>query len=687
MTVRREVAAKTARATSEVSGAFRADIQGLRAVAVGLVIADHIDLPPFHGGYVGVDVFFVISGFLITSHLLSRLRATGRIGFADFYARRMRRILPAALLVAAVSLVAALFLMPPLASDGLIRMAIATALYVPNMQLALSGTDYLAERAPSPFQHYWSLGVEEQFYLLWPLLLLVLFVVLRRSPRAITAALALMVLSSLALCVLVTDQTQPWAFFSLPTRAWELGVGGLVACTVAHGWALRLAARVPAILPVLAWTGLVGIAVVSVVYSDTTPFPGIAAALPVVSAALVILGGSTGSSAGPVSLLRGHLLQWGGRISYSLYLWHWPILVISQAAVGLATPLPLWLKAGMMVVAVALAELTFRLVEEPIRNARPLVAGGPRRSLWVGGAASLALVLLAAGTSPLAAAQPRSTTTIVDPVAPSAPPRFTKIVPANLSPGLAEADESTSEVHRNGCHISDAATVTVNNCLFGDTTSSTEVALFGDSHAAHWFGGLDAWADRSSVAVRSYTKVGCPSVPVLVLDASTPYTECTEWRDDVIDRLVDDPPDVVLLSNTNRLAFVDDEQRIDTWTASVADLAIRLPASTHVVMLANTPELPEDAPRCLSAHLDDAAACGIPRANALDQAWIDAERDAAVRAGMRYADLNDYFCSAARCEEIVGGVLLYRDTSHLTEDWSIAMQDALGAAITPALSD
>lgn len=685
MTVRREVATQTTRTTAIAADRFRPDIQGLRAVAVGLVIADHIDLPPFHGGYVGVDVFFVISGFLITSHLLSRLRATGRIGFADFYARRMRRILPAALLVAGVTLVSALVLMPPLASDGLLRMAVATALYVPNMQLALSGTNYLAERAPSPFQHYWSLGVEEQFYIVWPLLLLVLFLVLKRSPRAVTATLAVVVLASFALCILVTDRSQPWAFFSLPTRAWELGAGGLVACVVANGWALRLAARTPGLLPVLAWTGLAGIVSAALMYSEDTLFPGAAAALPVVSAALVILGGVTASPTGPVRLLRTPAMQTGGRISYSLYLWHWPLLVIPQAAIGLSTPLPLWSKVALMIVAMILAELTYRFVEEPTRNARVLVAGGPRRSLWVGGAASLALVVLAVGALPLASARPLSTSTTVAPADPSDPPRFTPVVPANLTPGLASASESTSEVHRNGCHIPDAATVTVNDCLLGDISSSVEVALFGDSHAAHWFGGLDSWATRSGIAVRSYTKVGCPSVPVLVLDASTPYTSCTEWRDAVIERLAADPPDVILLSNTNHLPFVGDAPRSDTWTAAIADLAIRLPTSSRVVMLANTPEFPEDAPRCLSAHLGDASDCGIPRSEALDQAWIDSEHDAAITAGMRYADLNDFFCSASRCEEVVGNVLLYRDTSHLTEAWSTALQNELGAAIAPSL--
>ncbi|AZZ51151.1 SGNH hydrolase domain-containing protein [Rathayibacter festucae] len=686
MTIRREVTPKLSLAKMTATGSFRHDIQGLRAVAVALVIADHVDLPPFHGGYIGVDVFFVISGFLITSHLMSRLRSTGRIGFADFYARRMRRILPAALLVAGVSLVAALLFMPPLTAGGLTRMAIATALYVPNLELALSGTNYLAERAPSPFQHYWSLGVEEQFYIVWPLVLLALFVVLRRSPRAIAAGLAVLVLASFVLCVLLTERSQPWAFFSSATRAWELGTGGLVACLVSSGWLKQVRDRVPALLPALGWVGLSGTVLAAVMYSDSTLFPSSSAALPVMSTALVILGGSSLTGAGPVRLLRWAPFQAGGRISYSLYLWHWPLLVIPQAAVGLSTPLPLWLKGALMLLAIGLAELTYRFVEAPSRNAPMLVQGGPRRSLWVGGAASVALVLLAMAAVPLSAARPLSSTRINATEAPSDPPRFSPVVPANLSPGLSYADESTSEVHRNGCHIPDSATTTVNDCVLGDASGTVELALFGDSHAAHWFGGLSAWAEGESISLRSYTKVGCPSVPVLVLDASTPYTACTQWRDAVIQRLVADPPDVILLSNTDRLPFAAGEPRSDVWTRAIGDLALRLPASARVLMIADTPKFPEEAPRCLSAHLEDAADCGIPRSEALDQAWIDSERGAAHSAGMRYADLNDFFCTATRCEEIVGNTLLYRDTSHLTETWSVAMRNELAAAITPSLA-
>lgn len=211
---------------------FRPDIQGLRAIAVLLVVLFHSGVEVLSGGYVGVDVFFVISGFLITTHLLQSLEREGRIRFGRFYAKRARRILPAALLVAGLTVVAAWLWMSPLLLRKVVVGAIATALYVPNYFFAAEDTNYLAETTPSVFQHYWSLGIEEQFYLLWPALLAVGFWLCRRSERRVMVLVAGLTAVSFLACVVMMSVAQPWAFFSLPTRAWELGVGGLVAFLV-----------------------------------------------------------------------------------------------------------------------------------------------------------------------------------------------------------------------------------------------------------------------------------------------------------------------------------------------------------------------------------------------------------------------------------------------------------------------
>lgn len=253
---------------SDSGSRFRPDIQGLRAVAVSAVVLYHAGLPLLPGGYVGVDVFFVISGFLITSHLLSGLARRGRVSFAEFYARRARRILPASFVVLILSTIAALVWFPPVLMSQVWAGAVATALYVPNLLFAVQGTDYLADTAPSLFQHYWSLGVEEQFYLIWPALLALGWKAFR-SKTMLKAVLALLGVASFGLGVWLTFISQPWAFFSLPTRAWELGLGAAIAFQLQHRSRLMPAT----VAPIVGWLGILAIVAASVLLSANTLFP------------------------------------------------------------------------------------------------------------------------------------------------------------------------------------------------------------------------------------------------------------------------------------------------------------------------------------------------------------------------------------------------------------------------------
>ena len=284
----RDAAESTPRTSPAAKPGFRPDIQGLRAIAVLLVVLFHSGVETLSGGYVGVDVFFVISGFLITTHLLETLARDGRISFGAFYAKRARRILPAALLVATLTLVAAWIWMSPLLMRSVVGGAIATALYVPNVFFALEDTDYLAETTPSVFQHYWSLGIEEQFYLLWPALLAVGFWLCHRRERHVMVLVAAVTAASFLAGVAMMGISEPWAFFSLPTRAWELGVGGLVAFLLRSG-ARWLQWRRTGLL---AWAGLAGIVAIAVTLDEGTAFPGWIAALPVLATAAMIIGGA-----------------------------------------------------------------------------------------------------------------------------------------------------------------------------------------------------------------------------------------------------------------------------------------------------------------------------------------------------------------------------------------------------------
>lgn len=383
--------------TYQAEGGFRADIQGLRALAVVLVVLYHAGLPFFAGGYVGVDVFFVISGYLITSLLWREVERTGRARFAAFYGRRARRLLPVAMLVLAFTMAASAALLPPVQVRAAWQDGIATATYWANYRFAALHTSYLSSAAPpSPFQQYWSLGVEEQFYLLWPVLLVL---AARPWPRRRGAhawhpapslakaigALFVLAAASFGLSYWLTSTDEPWAFFSLPARAWELAAGGLVALAAPALRRLPAGALAPA-----GWAGVAAIVLAGVAFGPKTPFPGTAALVPVLGAVGVVASGLRRCPWGPVALLGRRPFQTGGDISYSWYLWHWPFMVLLPYATGhsltLAEGLELAVASG------AIAYLSYALVEQPARRSAWL-SKRPLRSLSAGASLSAAGVL------------------------------------------------------------------------------------------------------------------------------------------------------------------------------------------------------------------------------------------------------------------------------------------------------
>ncbi|MBM4409408.1 MAG: acyltransferase, partial [Chloroflexi bacterium] len=400
------IAARAARAEA-IRWAHRPDIEGLRAVAVGLVLLFHASIGPFSGGFVGVDVFFVLSGYLITGLLLRELAQTGTISLATFYARRARRLLPAALLVLLATMIGSALWLPPLLVAGVAGDVAAAAAYVSNLGFAAQATDYFAAtQPPSPVLHCWSLGVEEQFYVFWPAILLLVARVAHGRERRVALAVLGISGGSFLLSLWLTLASAPWAFFSLPTRAWELGLGAILAVA---GWRL---ARIPGPLAALAaWTGLALIVAAGVLFTEATPFPGLAALLPTLGAALVVAGGARESKLGPTAILSSAVPRFLGRISYSLYLWHWPVLVIPAVATG--APLPPAARLGLVGVTVLLAAATHRVVEDPIRRGR-LVGTRPPRNLALAGALTVAVAVIAVGIGATTTVGPTESTGTTD---------------------------------------------------------------------------------------------------------------------------------------------------------------------------------------------------------------------------------------------------------------------------------
>ena len=368
---------------------YRSDLEGLRGVAILLVLLFHAGIPGAAGGFVGVDVFFVLSGFLITGLLVRERERHGRIDLPAFYSRRARRILPAALVTAVVTLAFSLIVLAPIDLPGVAGDAIASVLSAGNIRFAASSMDYFAsETAPSPFLHYWSLGVEEQFYLVWPALLIL---AMRSGRPRLGAGIVLIavLVGSYAAANLLTGISAPWAFYSLPTRAWQLALGGLLAVTAT--WHMRVPAWIRA--PV-GWAGLAAILAAVVLIGPATPYPGVAALLPTIGAAGVVLAGERCWSVASVLTLAP--LRFLGRISYSLYLVHWPLLILPTADLALGAVLPVGERVALALASIVLAAASYRWVEQPFRTARA-IALPTRRTIALAGAAVAATIVCAAG--------------------------------------------------------------------------------------------------------------------------------------------------------------------------------------------------------------------------------------------------------------------------------------------------
>ncbi|WP_416428538.1 acyltransferase family protein [Paenarthrobacter nicotinovorans] len=658
---------RTAGSASSRKAGFRPDIQGLRALAVTGVVLYHAGVSWLPGGFVGVDVFFVISGFLITGLLCRGLETTGRIRLASFYARRIRRLLPASALVLAVSLVAAKLFVPPLLLSNASKDAIATAAYLPNMWFAFTGTDYLSGSEPSIFQHYWSLALEEQFYLVWPVLMtLIAGAAIGRGRRVsrrrrLVFLLLPLTVASFVGCVVLTQLNQPWAFFSLPTRAWELGAGALLALS---GASVR---RLPGVAHrTMVWVGLATIVGAMVFMNESVAFPGWTASIPVLGTVLAIAGGCGEGDA--VRVLGNPLAQYVGNISYSLYLWHWPALIMPPLIMG--TQSPGWASAAGVAIAVLLAHFTFKFVESGFKRAEDSRSSN-RRSyvLW----AALTVVTVAGGFGigrlpALDSGQPVRASSSSEL---SVPIEISDSVPSNVEPRLIESRDSLPLVYSDGCHVDFPGTSSP-ECTYGNRQATESIVLFGDSHAAQWFTPLKQIAAESNRMLVSLTKSSCPSVSIAVANkTSRNYTQCDQWRVASIERIKKLKPSVVVISNYSAayrsLGHSGARGFASDWQSGLEETLSQMPSETAVLLIGDGPSWPASPNICLSAHLKDAAHCALPATSLVDKEIHALERSAIRPAQGMFVAATDWLCDT-QCSPLAGNVLAYRDENHLTNE-------------------
>ena len=672
---------------------FRPDIEGLRAVAIILVLLYHAQIPWFPGGFIGVDVFFVISGFLITRTLLSEAQASGAIRLREFYARRVRRLLPASALVLVATGVGVLVALPSSMWRTFGGDIVAAGTYIVNWRFAFRAVDYLAQDImPSPVQHFWSLSVEEQFYLIWPALIIGGIALGRRTQRPVQGMIGLVLVvvvlaPSLFWSIFSSGREPASAFFATTTRLWELAAGALIAVfgTVAFQ---KGATRI-----VVKGTGLLLLIGASVLVDGSVPWPGVAAFAPIVGTGLLIIGGG-GSNDVIERGLSTLPMRKVGAWSYSLYLWHWPPLAILAARWGGLTT---W-QAVLITLASAIpAVAAYKWVETPLRFGRSLQVS-PSLTMSVGTTLTLASVVVGLGVAlavPIGAALVSA-----DDSAPLIGARA--IVPGSdaetllaqvratttffPSPAAATSDRPT--LYDEGCQQNQTDSQPV-VCESGDPEGDRLILVVGDSKVAQWEPALDVIGRNQEWRILTVTKSACELTTATPATADGPYTSCEEWNDEVFDLVGKLNPELILVSQGSATAWNNDtsSSERDVMVEGMLGAYERVTAQgSRLGIVLDNPHPRFVVRDCVAERPDDLASCAFPLDEIEATGGRSVQQEVAELGGYPILDMTDMICPDGICLPIIGGVLVYRD-SHLTATYVTSMADVMEERVLALLSD
>jgi peptidoglycan/LPS O-acetylase OafA/YrhL len=654
---------------------FRADIEGLRAVAAFLVAAYHIWLNRVSGG---VDVFFVVSGYLITNSLLRRFEEGGISRFINFWLGLARRLFPAAFLVLYAVTLASMVWLPQVRWGQTIQELFASVFYYQNWQLAYNAVDYLAQHnEASPVQHFWAMSVQGQFYILWPFIIfgsaIIARHIIKRPMKVVLIPVLIIVLGlSLSYSVYETSHTQAWAYFDTFTRLWEFCLGGLAAVLISN-------LTIPKPMSTwISWLGLIAIVTCGLVLQVSTVFPGYAALWPTLGALCIILAGSHEDRFGVSRFLAWKPLQWLGKMSYAFYLWHWPILVFYLIIFG-NEQVPLLDGWIIIIVSLCLSYLTTTFVEKPIRDLK--ISGASQKLAAVAMACMVPVVaLISAWSASVERPYHAPSVADVDNKYPGAMvllnPELAETIDSNVPmvPAPVQARDDLPKVYGDKCHQSQKKSEVI-LCEYGELKKPKyTIAVVGGSHSAHWLPALEEFAEEERIRIISATKSSCR----FTSDADD--NSCREWNDKLITMLIANPPDLVFTTadsgdknNKGRVPKGFLEQWSKLRKAGVKVFAIR-----------DNYWFKFDVPSCVEEHGADSVKCTVEREKALpkESAWdkLDDKPE-----NVYYADLSDYLCDDRYCRPVVGNVLVYRDKHHLTATYARTLAPMLKEKIVDAL--
>jgi len=669
----------------KIPAVFRPEIEGLRAIAAILVAVFHIWLGRVSGG---VDVFFVVSSFLITTGLLGHIDRWQRVDFALFWGRLIKRLVPVAYVVLCTVVIVGVVMMPKSRWKDTIEQVAASAAYLENWALAFRSVDYLAQHeAVSPVQHFWALSVQGQFYVLWPLLIAGAAYLARRVGMAfrpvLVAACAVIFAGSLAFSVYFTAKNQPFAYFHTAARAWEFSMGALLAIAIPYlnpGKRVRMA---------LGWLGVLAIVSCGIVLQVSRVFPGYAALWPTLAAVCIITAGTSGSRFGADRLLASRPLVYLGGISYGIYLWHFPILAFWRQY---AQPYELPPGAGVAILAlsIGLAALTTHYIEGRIREPRGQTA--PRGRPFVFGLACLAPVVVALGIWSawyMAVKHPKPIIAVVKKVDhPGALARtsgfqYAGASDADVVPGPLQVAEDRESMDQPGC-VSDPEATQPGLCRIAGNTRAAgrrlTIAVVGGSHSSQWLPALKLIAEPSGWDVYSFTKSNCPFYVGSTVSEKE-VGSCQRWNQNVMQAILQLHPDAVFMTSTRYDDDADDEFVPDGYINAWQQLAA---AHIRVVALRDNPDFEFDVSACVELHGADSPLCALPRQKMLEVP-SPTELIPNPPATVRFIDLSDYFCDGQICPPVIGNVLVYRHMNHITATYVRTLAPMLKSELQKAL--